>query len=68
MKEKIVKLLEVKSIVTLLLIGTLVTAVLWCLIRTDNIPEALLTLFISSVSSVITYFFTKKDNTKNNEQ
>jgi len=60
-KEKLAKLLEVKSIVTILmtvaLVGILVSGV--------EIQREVLMLFSTSYGAVITYFFTRKDNTAN---
>lgn len=54
MKEKLAKLIDVKSIVTFALIGTLCILA----VRQDvTIPTEAL---IAVVTSVITYFFTKK--------
>ncbi len=55
MKQKLAKLIELKSIVTLLLIGC--TVYLAIVSRVAISPEA----FIALVTAVITYYFTRKD-------
>ena len=55
---RICKLLEVKSLVTLLL--TCCMAAL--LFRAEEVSRELLTLFSTSYGAIITYFFTRKDN------
>lgn len=61
MKEKIVerimKLLEVKSIVTLVMTAALV-ALLFC---GQEPPRELLALYCTSYGAIITYFFTRKE-------
>lgn len=61
MKERIDKLLSVKSLVTLAM-----TAALVALLFTKAEPsKELLTLFCTSYGAVITYFFTRKDGEQN---
>ena len=55
MKEKLAKLVEVKSLVTLSL-----TAALAVLIFLPDCRSEMLPLFSASYGSVITYFFTRK--------
>lgn len=62
MKEKIAKLIDLKSIITILLVGVLVVLAVGNLSITD---EAIKALFISVTSSCFTYYFTK--NKKNVE-
>lgn len=57
MKNKFAKLIDLKSIVTILLVVTLVVLVV------ANLPindEGIKSLFISVTSSCFTYYFTKK--------
>ena len=57
MKNKIAKLMDLKSIITILLVVTLVVLVF------GNMPiddEAIKTLFVSVTTSCFTYYFTKK--------
>lgn len=62
MKSRIAKLIDLKSIITILLVVTLIVLVV------ANLPikdEAIKTLFVSVTSSCFTYYFTKKkDNTE----
>lgn len=62
MKEKFAKLIDLKSIITILLVGVLVVLTVGNLSITD---EAIKALFISVTSSCFTYYFTK--NKKNVE-
>ena len=55
MKDKLAKLVELKSIVTLLLIGC--TCYLAITSKFQIAPE----FFASIVTAVITYYFTRKD-------
>lgn len=56
MLERIAKLIDVKSIVTLALVATLVYVV----IGGNPIDEKVFLLFSNVVTMIITYFFTKK--------
>lgn len=57
MKEKIAKLIDVKSIVTILM-----TIVLCVLLFTDTqSSKEIVALFCTSYGAVITYFFTHKN-------
>lgn len=58
MKENLAKLLEVKSIVTILMTGALVGL----LVSGAEVQRELLMLFSTSYGAVITYFFTRKDS------
>jgi len=60
MKEKFSKLIDVKSIVTLALVATLVYAV----ISNKAIDEKVFLLFSNATTMIITYFFTKKTDTQ----
>ena len=64
MKEKIAKLIDVKSIVTLLMTIALVVL----LFTNVEINKELLMLFSTSYGAVITYFFTKKKENKESEE
>ena len=55
MREKLTKLMEVKSLVTLLL-----TAAMTALLFFTDCRGEVLPLFSASYGSVITYFFTRK--------
>lgn len=56
MKEKLAKLIDVKSIVTLLMTIALVIL----MFINKEIDKELLMLFSTSYGAIITYFFTKK--------
>lgn len=58
MKEKFAKLMDVKSIVTLALVFTLVGVVL----SGKKIDEKAFLLFSNCTTMIVTYFFTKKSN------
>lgn len=58
MKEKFAKLIDVKSIITLFLVVTLVFVVM----LGKNIDEKIFNLFSNVVTMVITYFFTRKQS------
>lgn len=60
MKEKLKKLIDLKSIVTILLVCSLI-AIIFAKIQIAD--EAIKTLFVSTTSSVFTYYFTRKNNT-----
>lgn len=57
MKEKLAKLIDTKSIVTL----TLTFAMVLMLTGVFNPPTEILALFSTAYGAVITYFFTKKN-------
>lgn len=57
-KEKIAKLIDVKSIVTIALVFTLVGIVL----SGRQIDEKVFLLFSNCTTMIVTYFFTKKTN------
>ena len=55
-KEKIAKLIDVKSIVTIVMTGTLVA-----LLFSERQPASeLLALYCTSYGAIVTYFFTRK--------
>ena len=58
MKERIAKLFEVKSLVTL----TLTAAMVGVMFSGSNIPQEALTLFSTAYGAIITYFFTRKED------
>lgn len=64
MKEKFAKLIDVKSIVTLLMTIALVVL----MFTNVDINKELLMLFSTSYGAVITYFFTKKKENKENKE
>lgn len=64
MKEKFAKLIDVKSIVTLLMTIALVVL----MFVNIEINKELLMLFSTSYGAIITYFFTKKKENKESEE
>ena len=65
MKNKFAKLIDVKSIITLGLVATLIIAV----VTGATIEEKMFNLFSNVVTMVITYFFTKeKSNGGRNDE
>ena len=64
MKEKFARLIDVKSIVTLLMTIALVVL----MFTNIEINKELLMLFSTSYGAVITYFFTKKKENKENKE
>lgn len=58
MKEKIAKLIDLKSIITLTLVITLEILI----IRGTDLDDNLFLLFSNILTMVVTYFFTKKSN------
>ena len=63
MKDRFAKLIDLKTIVTLMLISTLVVIVLSGI----NIEEKLCLLFSNIITSVITFYFAKKDSSTDTE-
>ena len=60
MKKQFAKLIDLKSIITLILtIGLLLL-----MTGVFNPPDAILALYSSTYGAVITYFFTRKTNTE----
>lgn len=61
MKEKITKLIDVKSIATLTLLLTLEIITIMIFTKNDmDLIQLVFTLFSNIVTMVFTYFFTKK--------
>lgn len=58
MREKIANLIDVKSLVTLILIGILAFVVVYYVV-TNTMNDNVLLLFSNVVTMVVTYFFTK---------
>jgi len=56
-KEKFAKLIDVKSIITILLVSTLVYVV----VSGRDINNDIFLLFSNCTTMIITYFFTKKE-------
>lgn len=63
MKDKIAKLIDLKSIITLTLIITLEILI----VKGTKIDNDIFLLFSNIITMVITYFFTKKKENDKNE-
>ena len=61
-REKLAKLIDLKSTITILLIATLVVLVIIFAIKNGNLEEKLFLLFSNVTTMVITYFFSKKNS------
>ncbi len=66
MKERIAKLIDLKSIITLLLVGTLVFLVVYVAVTGKDLTSDMFLLFSNIITMVITYFFTKKSDKGDN--
>ena len=64
MKNKILKLMDVKSIVTLLL----TVGLLLLLTGVFNPPREIFALYSTTYGAVITYFFTRKSNAEKGKE
>ena len=60
MKERIAKLVDLKSIVTLLLVITLIFIVVYSLLTGKQLIDPMFILFSNIVTMVLTYYFTRK--------
>lgn len=60
MKEQLIKIVDVKSIVTLVLVAALVFLVVYSAITGKDLTSNIFLLFSNIVTMVFTYFFTKK--------
>ena len=60
MKDKFAKLIDVKSIVTLVMTAALVALLFW----PHEPPSELLALYCTSYGSIMTYYSTRKDDGK----
>lgn len=60
MKKQFAKLIDLKSIITLIL----TVGLLLLMTGVFNPPDAILALYSSTYGAVITYFFTRKTNTE----
>lgn len=68
MKEKFAKLIDLKSIITFLLVATLVFLVIYATL-TKSLTDPLFLLFSNIISMTVTYFFTRKaDEKKDGEE
>lgn len=61
LKERAAKLMDLKSIITILLVVTLVVLVITFAIKNGTLEEKLFLLFSNVTTMVITYYFTRKN-------
>ncbi len=66
MKDRFAKLIDLKSIITLLLVGTLVFLVVYVAVTGKDLTSDMFLLFSNIITMVITYFFTKKSDKGDN--
>lgn len=62
MKERFAKLIDVKSIVTLMLVTALVALVIFSAVTGRELTGDSFLLFSNCTTMIITYFFTKKQS------
>jgi len=62
MKERLIRLIDVKSIVTLLLVSALVALVIYAAVTGKELTGDMFLLFSNSTAMIITYFFTRKQS------
>lgn len=67
MKEKLANLIDVKSIVTLVLIAALIFLVCFSAITGKELKGDIFLLFSNATTMILTYFFTKKANNDENQ-
>lgn len=67
MKEKIEKLIDLKSIVTLILILVLAFLIIYSAITGKDLSSNVFLLFSNIITMVVTFFFTKKKEVEKNE-
>lgn len=67
MKEKIAKLIDLKSIITLILVLALVFLVVYCTVNSIDVTSNIFLLFSNTMTMIITYFFTKKNGNGGND-
>lgn len=60
MKDKLAKLIDLKSIITILLVITLIFLVTYSAITGKDLTSDIFLLFSNIITMVVTYFFTKK--------
>lgn len=61
LKERAAKLIDLKSIITILLVLTLVVLVITFVIKNGTLEEKFFLLFSNVTTMVITYYFTRKN-------
>ncbi|MCI8630689.1 MAG: hypothetical protein HFG67_00250 [Firmicutes bacterium] len=61
MKEKLAKLIDVKSIVTLAVTANLIFVIDYVMLTGATVDDKVFLLFSNVVTMIVTYFFTKKN-------
>lgn len=64
-KEKIAKLIDLKSILTMMLVSTLIFLVIFFSVKNYTLDENLFNLFSNVLTMTVTYFFVRKMNPTN---
>ncbi len=67
-KDKLAKLIDVKSIATLAVIADLIFLVDYCVVTGNESAEKLVILFTNVVTAIVTYFFTKKSKSSDSAE
>lgn len=67
-KEQFAKLVDLKSIITFLLVATLIFLVTFFAINNGSLDEKLFNLFSNIITMTVTYFFTRKMFEKKDEE
>lgn len=62
MLKQIAKLIDLKSIITLELVTTLIVTVIYSLTHDISLDDKVFLLFSNVTTAVVTYYFTKKSN------
>lgn len=65
MKERIAKLIDLKSIITMLLVSALVFLTIYSALTGKDLSNDIFLLFSNIVTMVVTYFFSKRKETTN---
>ena len=64
-KERIAKLIDLKSILTMMLVSTLIFLVIFFSVKNYTLDENLFNLFSNVLTMTVTYFFVRKTNPTN---
>lgn len=67
-KEQFAKLVDLKSIITFLLVATLIFLVTFFAVSSGTLDEKLFNLFSNIITMTVTYFFTRKMYEKKDEE
>ena len=67
-KEQFAKLVDLKSIITFLLVATLIFLVTLFAVSAGSLDEKLFNLFSNIITMTVTYFFTRKMYEKKDEE